>query len=115
MGRPMDCEKHRYGGTQLSAWRKRGLTQVEFCRRQGMGRRLFCSWKRRLEPAQGSPPPQARFDAVAIRPEAEATTKRAAAASTALTVVTSSGYRIEVGEGFVPQTLARLLTTLGQP
>jgi hypothetical protein len=28
--------------------------------------------------------------------------------------VTSGGYRIEVGEGFAPHTLAQLLETLGR-
>jgi len=38
---------------------------------------------------------------------------RAGSASPQLTLITRSGYRVEVGDGFVPDTLARLLTTLG--
>jgi hypothetical protein len=34
--------------------------------------------------------------------------------SAPLILATSSGYRIEVGDGFSPDTLARLLVTLGR-
>jgi hypothetical protein len=58
------------------------------------------------------PAPQTRFVAVAIRPETSSTAVSPSLAP--LTVVTRTGYRVEVGEGFVPDTLARLLTTLGR-
>lgn len=111
MGRPRDPEKHRYWGAQVRAWRGSGLTQAEFCRRQGLRRRLFCSWKRRLVPTPVAREAQARFVAVAIRPEPEGEQVVPAAP---LTVVTATGYRVEVSEGFAPETLARLLTTLGR-
>ena len=114
MGRPRDPEKHRYWGAQLRAWHRSGLTQAEFCRRQGIGLRRFGSWKRRLEGGRPGREPQARFVAVAIRPEPEGRTAPAVAGPAALTVVAGSGYRVEVGDGFAPDTLARLLTTLGR-
>jgi hypothetical protein len=49
---------------------------------------------------------------VAIRPEPEGKAAQPLPGPTSLTVVTGNGYRIEVGESFVPQTLARLLSTL---
>jgi hypothetical protein len=58
--------------------------------------------------------PQARFVAVTIRPEPEVKTAPTLPAPPTLTVVTGCGYRIEVGEGFAPDTLARLLTTLAR-
>jgi len=54
----------------------------------------------------------ARFVAVTVRPEPEVNTMRPWAGA-ALTVVTGSGYRIEVGDGFTPATLTSLLATLG--
>ena len=111
MGRRKDPEKHRYWGAQVRAWGRSGLTQAEFCRRQGLRRRLFCSWKRRLVPTQVAQESQARFVTVALRPEPEG---KPIVPAAFLTVVTAAGHRIEVGEGFVPETLTRLLTTLGR-
>lgn len=109
MGRPRDPEKHRYWGAQVGAWRRSGLTQAEFCRRQGLRRKLFCSWKRRLVPTSVVQDSPARFVAVTVRPEPKG---KPIVAAAPLTVVTAAGYRVEVGEGFAPETLARLLTTL---
>jgi len=48
MGRTMDPEKHRFWRAQLRAWQNSGLTQAEFCRRQGLRAKQFRSWKGRL-------------------------------------------------------------------
>jgi hypothetical protein len=61
------------------------------------------------QPVQEAP---ARFVAVTVRPEPEGNTTRPSAGA-ALTVVTGSGYRIEVGDGFTPTTLMSLLAALG--
>lgn len=115
MGRQGNAEKHRFWSTQLHAWRKSGLTQAEFCRRQGIRRRLFCWWKRRLTGMEAP----VRLIPVTVRSGAQAeerSTRPAAAAardtSSGLTLVTSGGYRIEVADGFAPDTLARLLAAL---
>jgi hypothetical protein len=56
-----------------------------------------------------------RFIPVAVGPDVETELPRRAVTPTApLTLVTGSGYRIEVGDGFAPDTLARLLATLGR-
>ena len=127
IGRRRDGEKQRFWGAQLRAWQQSGLTQAEFCRRQGFGRNTFATWKHRLglreqEPAQevgmadgGREVSPARWVAVRIRPDAQAcaaVTAPAVGPSAALTLVTRGGYRIEVGDGFAPDTLARLLATL---
>jgi hypothetical protein len=87
------------------------------------------TWKYRLglrerEPAQdlgsnadcGHEVSPVRWIPVSIRPDVEGpafVTGPAGRPSAALTLVTS-GYRIEVGDGFAPETLARLLATLGR-
>ncbi len=127
IGRPRDLEKQRLWGAQLRAWQESGLTQAEFCRRQGFVINTFTTWKRRLrlreqEPVEelgiahcgheGSP---VRLIPVRIRPDREApafVVGPAGSSSAPLTLVTSGGYRIEVGDGFAPETLARLLATL---
>ncbi|MEW6487395.1 MAG: IS66 family insertion sequence element accessory protein TnpB [Thermodesulfobacteriota bacterium] len=119
MARPKDLEKRRFWGAQLRAWQRSGLTQAEFCRRQGLGRRLFSSWKRRLgspeRAAGGQAAPPVRFVPVAVRPEVSAPAPIATHPAAALTVVARTGHRIEVGDGFTPETLARLLATLERP
>lgn len=112
MGRPKDLEKHRYWGAQIRAWERSGLTQAEFCRREKLGMRLFGSWKRRLGGRRLPGEPRAQFVAVAVCPERRETTALPVPPPTSLTVVTGTGYRVEVGDGFAPQTLARLLATL---
>ena len=115
MGRARDLEKHRYWEAQLRAWQRSGLTQAEFCRRQGIRPKRFGSWKRRLGVGQQGQDSPVRFVAVAIRPEAQrrAGSRPPATVVAALTVVTSTGYRIEVGDGFTPATLTSLIATLG--
>lgn len=127
MGRPRDEGKHRYWSAQLRAWRQSGLTQAEFCRRQGLGRNTFATWKHRLgrrerEPGEDLGFADGRRDVspvrlipVTIRSDAEGPAfdpSPAGRPSAALTLVTSGGYRIEVGAGFAPETLARLLASL---
>lgn len=113
MGRGKDPEKHRYWAAQLQAWQDSGLTQTEFCRQHGIRRRLLSFWKRRLaESSSEREPAVARLVPVALRPEPVAKGAAAVPSPAALTVVTGTGYRVEVGDGFAPPTLARLLVTL---
>lgn len=127
IGRPRDPEKQRFWMAQLRAWQESGLTQAEFCLRHGLEVNTFGTWKHRLarrelEPSEdlgvahcGHEESAVRLVAVRIRPEmaAPAFVPGPTASSNApLTLVTTGGYRIEVGDGFAPDTLARLLATL---
>jgi transposase len=116
MGRPRDPEKRRFWEEQIRAWQGSGLTQSEYCRRQGIGRKRFGMWKRRLAVGSEGQASPVRFVGVAIRPQGHASTaaKPEATGAAALTIVTGDGYRIEVGDGFAPATLATLLATLGR-
>lgn len=115
MARPWDVEKRRFWGAQLDAWQRSGLTQAEFCRRQGIDRRLLGSWKRRLGMAPRGQCLPVEFIAVPVRPQGDRESAGCAVPpASPLTLVIRGGYRIEVGEGFAPETLTRLLTTLGR-
>jgi len=120
MGRPRDLRKRRFWGAQLAAWQQSGLTQAEFCRRQGLDRRRFHFWKDLLErersaesaPAAEPVLPPARFVPVTVGlPTPMSTAPESSAVGAALTVVTGA-YRIEVGDDFRTDTLTRLLTAL---
>lgn len=129
IGRPRDLEKQRFWGAQLRAWQESGLTQAEFCRRQGLGCNTFATWKhrfarRKLEPTEdlgtagcSHEPSPVRLVPVRIRSDVEVPTfvgDAPADSRAPLTLVTEGGYRIEVGDDFAPATLARLLVTLGR-
>jgi hypothetical protein len=44
-------DRGKFWARVLSAWRKSGLTQAEFCRRQGVKAVTFSWWKRKLRGA----------------------------------------------------------------
>jgi hypothetical protein len=114
MARSRNPERRRFWEAHLQAWQRSGLTQTEYCGRQGLSRRGFCFWKRRLASLAATERSSVRFVPVAIRPDAEVrAADRDVAPATGLTLVTG-GYRIEVGDRFVPDTLTRLLSTLGR-
>jgi len=122
MGRPRDLGKRRFWGAQLRAWQQSGLTQAEFCRRQGLDRRRFHFWKDLLDKERSTRPapvatpvlPPVRFVPVTVGPSAlRFTAPESSPIGAALTLVTGA-YRIEIGDDFCADTLARLLTTLEQ-
>ena len=120
MGRPRDLGKRRFWEAQLRAWQQSGLSQAEFCRRQGLDRRRLHFWKELLErerspgpvPAGPPAPPPVRFVPVTVGlPTVPCAAPAGWASGAALTVITGT-YRIEVRDDFRADTLVRLLTTL---
>jgi hypothetical protein len=114
IGRPIDREKRRYWRAQVEAWRGSGLSQVEYCRRQGLSATAFTTWKHRLGGARRAAEAEevefVAFPLVAANDRCGALgggTERAA-----LTVVVKDRYRVEVGDGFTAATLARVIQTL---
>jgi len=119
MGRPRDVGKRRFWGAQLRAWQQSGLTQAEFCRRQGVNRHRFHCWKDLLERERLSEPvpttapvlPPVRFVPVTVGPPTPMSAASGGSTRAALTLVTDA-YRIEISDDFRTDTLARLLATL---
>ena len=84
-----------------------GLSQVEFCRKQGLSLATLARYRKRQ--AEGSPAERDRWVAVEVsarRPVLEN------GANSGLAVALRSGRRIEVGRGFDAATLAQLLDVL---
>jgi len=84
-----------------------GLSQVEFCRKQGLSLATLARYRKRR--ALGSPAPGDRWMAVEVsggRPRLES------GASSGLAVALPGGRRIEVGCGFDARTLTQLLGVL---
>ena len=84
-----------------------GLSQVEFCRKQGLSLATLARYRKRQ--AQGSPAAGNRW--VEVK-ESTGRPVREGGASSGLAVALPSGRRIEVGRGFDARTLAQLLDVL---
>jgi hypothetical protein len=83
-----------------------GLSQVEFCRKQGLSLATLARYRKRQ--AQGSPAAGNRWV------EVKESTGRPGldGGARGLAVALQSGRRIEVGRGFDARTLAQLLDVL---
>lgn len=99
-------EKQQFWQDHVAAWEQSGITQAEYCRRQGLNTKLFGYWKRKLckKPAAGL-----TFVPVAIKPSETTIVKQAAT----LRLVIRGGSFIEIGDGFNQDTLRRVLDTVG--
>ena len=111
-GRPRDLEKRRYWRGQIEAWEGSGLSQAEYCRRQGLRPSVMRTWKHRLGAA--APPEDGEVQFVALPWVAVDDPPEGAAARQPswLTLVVEDRFRVEIGDGFAPATLARVLQTL---
>jgi hypothetical protein len=87
----------------IQAWQASGLSQSQYCRQEALSLKTFTYRKRTLSPSS----PQALFHPVRIRPEEDyGSTGRS------LSLIIGHRYRIEVGDGFNPDTLHKLIETL---
>lgn len=105
-------KRERFWQAHLSAWRRSGLSQREYCRRQSVGEWSLSSWKRRL--AKRSPG-VVSFVPVAVANQAAV--EKAGFTNVRpqpLTLVIGDRYRVEVGDGFSSETLSRVLAVLGR-
>jgi len=107
--------KQQYWGDHLHTWRKSGLTQAEYCRRNQLSTKSFTYWKsktRRVDrSACGSPAPAdppMKFVPVPVRPMA------AGPGSAKLVVVFQDRYRVEVADGFNPATFEKVVQVLAR-
>ena len=84
-----------------------GLSQVEFCRKQGLSLATLARYRKRRP--QVSPAPGDRWVAVEV---SSGRRRLESGASSGLAVALPGGRRIEVGCGFDARTLAQLLGVL---
>jgi hypothetical protein len=92
-----------YWREQVTAWKGSGLSQLEFCREQGLSRFGFGKWKVRLEGA--GPRGGARLVRVG-------TARVGTAAPRGIRLTVSGRYALEIPEGFDGPTLGRVLEVL---
>ncbi len=101
-------DKHNFWQNHVGSWEQSGIRQSEYCRRHGLNIKVFGYWKRKLcSKTQAA----LSFVPVRIKPSYPATSVNA---STSLRLVVGNGYGIDIGDGFNPDTLRRLIDTLRQ-
>jgi hypothetical protein len=93
----------------VKSWEGSGLSQAEFCRRQGINGGTFAWWKRQLQRASGQGPRRrGRPGKVAGR----FVEVRLTGAPSTYEVVLARGRSIRVPVSFDPQILSRLITVV---
>jgi len=66
-------DKRAYWAAHVRAWRASGLSQTEYCRREGLNRNLLSQWKGKLEGGRRKRKPEVEFVEVqAPEPEPQA-------------------------------------------
>jgi transposase len=94
-------EKKQFWQDHIQAWRRSGLNQSEYCRRQGLNKDAYFYWKKKL--SQDSSP--LSLVPVPVKINLAPTRKP-------LVVVIDNRYRIEVSEDFEAATLRKVVDTL---
>ena len=95
-------EKEQYWQKHLSEWRQSGLSQAEYCRVNHINRKGFGYYKNKHRKKA----PVVNFMPV----PAIVQTQREP--SSTLKVILNDCFKIEVGDGFTPATLEKIVRTL---
>jgi transposase-like protein len=102
-------DRARYWAGLMEGWERSGLSQAEFCRRQGINGGTFAWWKRQLrDRASGGLTHRGRLGKASER----FVEVRLASAAPAYEVVLSGGRTIRIGPQFDPEVLTRLIAAV---
>ena len=101
-------ERREYWTGQVQRWRESGLTQREYCKREGISIERFGAWKRRLDRENQNesgglvavPPKIVSSALFTVRP--------------VLGLVVDERYRVEIPDAFSPSTLEAVLQVLSR-
>jgi hypothetical protein len=103
---PGGAERQRYWQEHIERWRSSGMTQKDYCRKNGLKWSTFHYWRKRLQELS-SP---VSLIQVALSPGRGS---RVGQDWPGLVLLIGDNYRVQVGDEFNPATLARLVQTLG--
>ena len=102
-----NLEKQRLWTSHIEAWKSSGLSQVEYCRQNDLSRVQFTYWKckqdKKADPVTFVPV----LGKALLSPEGSLDHQ------VPIKLIIDNRYKIEVGEGFSPNTLSTLIRTLG--
>ena len=106
---PRDLTARRqYWSGQVQQWRSSGLTQKEYCGKEGISLERLGTWKRRLD-REG----QSQTGSLVAVPS-RIVTSALHAPSPALKLVVKERYRLEIPDAFSPVTLETVLQVLNR-
>lgn len=106
-----ECKEVQYHDKQslwephIRGWKESGISQADYCRDHGLNIRVFGYWKRKL--CRKSPEPG--FVPVLIKPAGTVASRSDAS----LRLIIREDMCVEIGDRFNPDTLRRLLSTVG--
>ena len=98
------AHKRRYWEKHVEAWRASGLPQAQYCRRHNLKVHCLVYWRKKF-PRKSQDP----ISFVQLKLPDEFQVRRPAAIK-----ITVGACRIEVERGFDPDTLKKIVRTLGQ-
>ena len=103
-------ERAKYWSDLIVACERSGLSQVEFCRRQGVNGGTFAWWKRQLR--QRSAGDASKRSERLPKSSSRFVEVRWASVAPAYEIVLAGGRSIRVPERFDPQALSHLITAV---
>jgi hypothetical protein len=98
-------DKREYWTRQITLWEKSGLSQIEYCKRNNLSRHVFTYWKCKGNKKQES----LSFVPVLRKPTLNQIPVNRIAP---IRIMLGSRYRIEIEDGFSPDTLGQLMYAL---
>lgn len=100
------AEKNRLWKERIGDWKRGGLTQIEYCRRNNLDPKNFLYWKKKILPGPSS--------MALVELPSEIVARSSRPASSRLCLLIDARYRIEISPGFDDETLVRLIRLLGR-
>ncbi len=94
------AKKHRFWKAHIERWRHSGLSQLAYCRDNGLKPHQLTYWKKRFS----QPDAGISFVPLQLTGNLPVPVKKSS-----LNLFTPNGYRIEVGDGFDPTALKQLI------
>ena len=99
-------DRRKYWSERVRQWSNSGLTQKEYCEREGLSVERLGTWKRRLDREA-----KARGEIVAVPSDIVSSVLFAARG---LGLVVNERYRLEIPDRFSPSTLESVLQVLNR-
>ena len=97
-------EKQESWSSHVESWKISGLSQIEYCREHNLSKHRFTYWKCKLDRESSS---------VKFIPISGTSLRSGIGYNRQTPIKLNIGsYQIEVGDGFSPETLANLISTL---
>lgn len=95
-------QKQDYWALEVSKWEKTGKSQAEYCREYRLNHKIFGYWKRKIKKLTA-----VSFVKIPSMLPSPLTSKQPSL------VLSIDNFDIKIGDGFNPETLKRLVQTLG--